>query len=379
MGQRDTNQTVVVAGVTGAIGHAAASRFVAEGWKVIGLSRRAPLRPVPEGEGRFVHVPLDLTDADACHRAAAAMADATHLVFAALFEKPGLIPGWREPDQMETNRLMLVNLLDGMGAGGNQTGLRHISLLQGTKAYGAHVEPMLVPGRERDPRHEHENFYWLQEDELRDRQAGAPWTSTILRPQVVYGEALGGNMNALPALGVYAALCRAAGEPLHYPGGVAPLSEAVDADLVARLLHWSATNSQVGQAAANETFNITNGDVYTLRNCWPAIAAAFGMEVGDDRPLRLAREMPPREHEWAALVDRFDLVAPRSFDTFVGQSFIYADLISGHGQSELRPPTLVSTIKVRQAGFARCVDTEDMFGRLIDGFQRDGYFPPRDW
>ena len=46
-----------------------------------------------------------------------------------------LIRGWRERDQMETNLLMLRNLLDPLCA--LTSGLRHISLLQGTKAYGA--------------------------------------------------------------------------------------------------------------------------------------------------------------------------------------------------------------------------------------------------
>ena len=99
-----------------------------------------------------------------------AAGDVTHVVYAALFEKPGLLPGWFERDQMETNQLMLRNLLDPLL--GVAAGLEHVTLLQGTKAYGAHVEPMAVPGRERNPRHEHENFYWLQEDDLRRRQEG---------------------------------------------------------------------------------------------------------------------------------------------------------------------------------------------------------------
>ncbi len=107
---------------------------------------------------------------------------------------------------------------------------------------------------------------------------------------MIWGEAQGGNMNALPALGVYAALLRAEGQPLHWPGGAAPISEAVDADLLARVLAWAA----IDPSAANETFNVTNGDVYTLRNVWPVLADAFGMEVGDDVPCSLAATMPGR-------------------------------------------------------------------------------------
>ncbi len=361
---------VLIAGVSGVVGFAAARAFLEAGWDVIGLSRRRPARL-----GDVAHLAVDLADRDATAQAMAGIGPVTHLVYAALFEKPGLIRGWLEPDQMDRNQAMLASLYEPLAAQGH---LQQISLLQGTKAYGPHVEPMKVPGREREARHQHANFYWLQEDYLRDRQTraawqGTPWSLTILRPQVIFGEAQGGNMNALPALGVYAALLRAANQPLHYPGGVAPLSEAVDADLVAQMLLWAATAPE----AANETFNVTNGDVYTMRNVWPVLADAFGMDVGDDRPMSLARELPEREPEWASIVANHRLEAPPSLDAFVGQSFIYADLLTGFGRTELSPPTLVSTIKARQRGFSACIDTEDMFYRLIDTFQRARLLPPR--
>jgi len=359
---------VLIAGVSGVVGFAAAHRFAAEGWDVVGLSRRRPTR-LPDG---VVHLSVDLGNQESVRAARSKLEGVTHLVYAALYEKPGLMPGWYERDQMERNLDMLANLYEALTVA---TELRHLSLLQATKAYGAHVEAMAVPGRERNPRHRHENFYWLQEDYVRDRQRAGAFTWTIVRPQVIYGEAQGGNMDALPALGVYAAILRADDRPLDFPGGEAPVSEAVDADLVARMLEWAATS----EAAADQVFNVTNGDVYTLRNVWPVLADGFGMEVGQDVPMSLAAEMPAREPTWAEVVDRFDLEAPRSLDSFVGQSFIYADMLMGHGQVSARPPALVSTIKARQAGFADCVDTEDMFARLIANLQLARLLPPREW
>ena len=357
-----------MAGASGVVGFAAARHFSDLGWDVLALSRRRPARL----DG-IEHVAIDLADADSVRAGADRLHGITHIVYAALYEKPGLIAGWRERDQMDRNRLMLANLYESLP---EIAELRHVSLLQGTKAYGAHIEPMAVPGRERNPRHQHDNFYWLQEDYLRERQAAdGGWHWTILRPQVIYGEAQGGNMNALPALGVYAALLRADDRPLDFPGGVAPISEAVDADLVARMLAWSATEP----AAADEIFNVTNGDVYSLRNVWPVLAHAFGMEPGADVPASLAATMPPREADWGRLVERFQLSAPTSLETFVGQSFIYADLISGYGRTSLRSPSLLSTVKARQAGFADCVDTEDMFARLIANLQRARLLAPRHW
>jgi nucleoside-diphosphate-sugar epimerase len=352
---------VLVAGASGVVGEAALRHFAAlDGWSAVGVARRPP----PDLDC----VAVDLADAEACERAFGAMADVTHLVYAALYEKPGLVPGWLEADQMERNMTMLRNLFEPLA---RVAPLEHVSLLQGTKAYGAHVGAVVQPGREREPRHDHANFYWLQEDYLRSRREGAGWALTILRPQVVFGEALGSNMNAIPALGVWAALLRADGEPLHLPGPGSYLIEAVDASLLARALAWAAT----APAARDETFNVTNGDVFTMRGVWPALADAFGMPVGDvlDPPVSLAATLPAREADWARIVAEHDLVAPTAFDRFVGQGFTYADVFL-HAPG---PPTLVSTIKVRRAGFGDCVDTEDMFRRLVRTFQERRLLPPR--
>ena len=91
-------------------------------------------------------------------------------------------------------------------------------------------------------------------------------------------------------------------------------------------------------ACRNETFNITNGDVFTMRNVWPVLADAFGMEVGDDEPMSLAGEMPGARPPGRRSCERFGLRAPVELDAFVGQSFIYADLILGHGPSSPTRP-----------------------------------------
>lgn len=361
---------VLVAGASGVVGFAAAKEFARQGWDVVALARRPPQRLAD----RATLVALDLTDAEACRAATAGLADVTHVVYAALFEKPGLVPGWFEHDQMERNQLMLANLLDPLTE--SARGLAHVTLLQGTKAYGAHVEPMRLPGREREPRHRHENFYWLQEDYLRAKAAAGSWAFTILRPQIIFGEAFGSNMNAIPAFGVYAATQRLRGEPLHFPGGKGTfLTEAVDADLLGRAICWAAT----APAAVNETFNVTNGDLFIMRNYWGALADAFGMQAGPDRPLCLAAEMPGRQGEWAEVHRRFGLRSPVDLTEFVGQSFIYADLITGYGRDEAGGVTTLSTIKLRQAGFGDCIDTEDMFRKWVAHFQQERFFPPRAW
>jgi len=342
---------VVIAGATGVVGYSALRHFARRGdCAVTGLSRRAPLE-TPGARLRSV----DLTDRAACQTLAAELRDATQLVFSALYEKPGLYTGWLEADQIDTNRRMFENLLDSLDAAAPR--LRHVTLLQGTKAYGAHVRPIPLPAREdRDEARDVANFYWEQEDHLRARQSGRAWGFTILRPQIVFGISLGSAMNLIPALGVYAALRRERGEPLAYPGGEGSVIEAVDADLLARAIAWAAESPQ----ARNQIFNVTNGDVFTWANVWPAIADALGMKLGPPEPQRLGESMPARAQEWDAIRAKYGLRSP-GLREFVGESFHYADFVMAYGAQFRTPPAIVSTVKLRQAGFGEVMDTEAMF------------------
>lgn len=361
------HKTILIAGASGLVGYAAVRHFAQlPDWDVVAVSRR-----IPEQAGRAKFISVDLTDARQCAEVFGRMTDVTHLAYAALFEKPDLIQGWRDQDQMETNLAMLRNLFEPLEAAAKD--LQHVSLLQGTKAYGAHLGPIAIPARERNPRHQHDNFYWLQEDFLRSRQQGKRWNWTIQRPQIVIGGAIGSALNVIPAIGVYAALRKEAGLPLAYPGGPGSIAEAVDADLLARSLEWSATTP----ACANQIFNITNGDVFTWREVWPVIADALGMQVGAPEPISLRTEMPRHNAAWAAIVKKYKLAAPPDLETFVGKSFEFADSIFAYGVKQPPPPMIVSTIKARQAGFHDCVDTEDMFRKWFTYYQEHRLLPPR--
>lgn len=359
---------VLVAGASGLVGFAAIRHFLTlPDWEVVGVSRRRP-----PGLDDASLVSVDLTDRAACARVFGAMDDVTHVVYAALYEKEELVAGWRDPEQMRINDAMLRNLLDPLL--GAARGLRHVTLLQGTKAYGVHIEPVPAPARERWPRHPHENFYWLQEDYLRERQAGSDWHFTILRPQVIFGESIGSAMNPIPALGVYAAVLKDDGEPLHYPGGARRIVQAVDADLLARACAWAAVTPE----CRNEIFNINNGEAFEWATVWPAIADAFGMKPGEHRPMSLAVEMPKRQEQWSRIHRRYGLASPESLRDFVGLSFQYADRNFAYGDELAALPTLVSTVKARQYGFQDCVDTEEMFVWLIRRFQERRWLPPRE-
>ena len=364
-------KTVLVAGASGVVGRAAIRHFArCDGWDVIGVSRRIP-EQVP-GARLFN---LDLADVEACADLMSRVgADVTHLVFAAQYEAPGLADGWFDAQAIDLNRRMLTNLFEPLAA--HATGLEHVSLMQGSKAYGMHdpslFEQIRVPLRERDPRLEHPNFYFVQQGYLEALQKQGGWGLTVLRPTIIYGDAPGANMNAIRPIAVYAALEREKGRVLHYPGTTydQPFREAADADLVAAALGWAAGSP----GATDGVFNLTNGDTFLWRNVWQAVAKAFDMEAGEHRPMSFAEDLPAREAEWAALVDKYGLAAPRSLVEHIGaNSLLYADWMLGGVPGVVAP--LNSTIAIRQAGFNGCIDTEDMFHKWFLRVQADGVVP----
>jgi nucleoside-diphosphate-sugar epimerase len=346
-----TNKKVVVAGATGLVGNAALRHFGSLGeCEVIALSRRKPRELYGAG-----HVATDLTDAAQCAGAAPQLQGATHLVYAALYEAPNLVDGWRDESQIRTNDLMLRNLMAVLEPAAPS--LKHVALLQGTKAYGVHVRPLTVPAREgRSEMYEQPNFYWAQENFLRELQRGKAWHWNILRPVLIVGETIGGAMDLIPPLGVYAAVLREQGRALDYPGGAARVSQAVDVDLLARAIGWAGETD----AARNEAFNVTNGDVFTWENVWPAIAEALDMKPGVAAPLSLAQTYPQWIAPWDALRRKYDLISP-GLEAFVGLSFQYADYSMRYGQTQSGPPSIVSTVKINRCGFTEMMDTEDMF------------------
>ncbi|MDP1964883.1 MAG: nucleoside-diphosphate sugar epimerase, partial [Reyranella sp.] len=158
---------------------------------------------------------------------------------------------------------------------------------------------------------------------------------------------------------------------LDYPGGVGRVAQAVDADLLARAIAWAGH----ADAARNEIFNVTNGDVFVWPNVWPAIADALGFAAGEHVPLSLDKEIRPRESEWAEIRATHGLTSGTLKD-FVGLSFEYADYTMGFGRDKPGPAAIVSTIKLMQAGFTEVMDTEAMFRKCFAEMQAKGLLPP---
>lgn len=341
---------VVVAGALGVVGRGFLEEISQqEDWEIIGLSRR---QPDFETRARFISV--DLTDRDACQAQLGRLTGVTHIVYAAVNEQENLVAGWRELDHVQTNLKMLKNLLEVIEP--NSPELQHVTLLQGAKAYGTHLGRYPIPARETAPRHFPPNFYYHQEDYLKERQAGKNWTWTIIRPPLVVGFATRSSMNILTSIAAYAAICKEMGLPFRFPGtNLTHIAQAVDNRLLGRAIYWAATNP----SCANQIFNITNGDCYTWEPLWLRFAEFFGVEYAPPQPISLAAAMVDKEPLWQLIVDKYNLRPYKLADI---ASWAYADY-----QFNKTADSYLSTIKARQFGFHDCMDTEQMF---IDWFQR---------
>jgi nucleoside-diphosphate-sugar epimerase len=322
-------------------------------WEVIALSRRSPDF---ETKSRFVSV--DLLDRDDCKRKLSEIGDVTHVFYAAYIEMPTLA------ELVPPNLTMLRNVVEVVDE--TSPGLQHVNFIQGGKAYGCHLGPFKTPGRESDPRHLPPNFYYDQEDYIRERQKGRRWTWSALRPEAVCGFAVGNPMNLVMVIAVYAAICKELGLPLKFPGppgGYRALYQVTEARILAKAAEWAATTPECG----NEIFNVTNGDYFRWENIWPSFARFFDMEVGSIQAVHLTQMMADKGPVWDRIVAKYGL-RPYAYKDIAAWGF--GDFIFG-----CEYDNITSTIKARKFGFQECIDTEEMFLSILTDLRRDRIIP----
>ena len=105
--------------------------------------------------------------------------------------------------------------------------------------------------------------------------------------------------------------------------------------------------------ARNEVFNVTNGDEFRWCHMWSVLADFFDMPVADPQPMVLAEQMPAMAAVWTSLVARYGLIET-PYAQIANWSFLDAVL-------DYAGDVVLSTIKIRQAGFAECIDTHESF------------------
>ena len=355
MGENNPVRRVLVAGGLGVVGRAVVEYLDgALGWDVVGIARRPPDIDSP---ARFISV--DLSDRHDCREKLRAETELTHVVFAALAP-----PAPSPAAEVAANLPLLVNLVEALTAAGAP--LVRIVLVQGAKVYGAHLGPYRTPAKESDPRHFPPNFYYNQEDYLRQAAAEGDWTWSAVRPSGVCGVSIGSPMNVALALAVYGSICRELTVPMHFPGtvgGFTHLQELTDARLLARAIAWALTEPR----CAGEAFNITNGDLIRWANLWPALAQFFEVEPGPPLPIPLATFMADKNELWAQLTRR-DGLREHRLHGLVG--FEFTDFLF-----RLEYDVISDTGKARRFGFPDCLDSESALQDLFDGLRQARIIP----
>jgi nucleoside-diphosphate-sugar epimerase len=349
-----TQNVVLVTGVHGVSGRAAAIHWAAQPNTIVyGLARRSA--PTPHG---VIPIVADLQNRAALQEKLAEAKGITHIVFGAYIATPSA------EENVTANVAILKNLLDVLEE--TTPTLRHIAFYQGGKAYGADLGPFKSPAREDDPRLMPPNFYYAQEDLLRERQIGKQWTWTALRPEGVLGFGLGNPMNLGMSIAVYATISKELGLPLRFPGTQAAykaLYQITSADVLAKATRWAG----ISNSAQNEIFNITNGDYFRWQHMWPRIAKMFDMEIAEPIPMPLTAYMTDKAPLWNKIVAKHNL-QPLPYEQ--AASWPFADAILN---TEF--DNITSTIKARRAGFHDCIDTEDMFSQFFAELRANKVIP----
>jgi nucleoside-diphosphate-sugar epimerase len=351
-----SENVALVVGARGVIGGNLVEHLSSLGdWQVIGLSRRGGAdRPGVR------HVSVDLLDAGETASKLAGLSHVTHVFYAAYQDRPTFA------DLVAPNQTMLVNVIDAIEPVAGD--LRHVSLMQGYKVYGAHLGPFKTPAREDDPPHMGPEFNVEQQAFLERRQRGAGWTWSALRPSVVCGLALGIPMNLIMVIAVYATISKHLGIPLRFPGkpgAYRSLIEMTDAGLLSRATMWAATDPR----AANQAFNINNGDMFRWCEMWPKLADYFGLEVAPPLPMNLETVMADKTSVWDQIVAEHRL-APTPYEQV--SSWPFGDAVFSWDYD-----LIADGSKARRLGFHEFVQTDAMFFELLDQLRDRKLIPAR--
>ncbi|WP_062014987.1 SDR family oxidoreductase [Aureimonas sp. AU4] len=351
-------KTALVVGASGIVGSATAALLHQRGWRVMGLARR------PASQDGVEPLAADLQDAAGT---AEALRDVRpDAVFVTTWARQDT-----EAENIRVNAGMVRNLLDALRLGGTT---RHVALVTGLKhylgpfeAYGKGELPE-TPFRETQGRLPVDNFYYAQEDEVFAAAQRDGFTWSVHRPHTVIGKAVGNAMNMGTTLAVYATLCRETGRPFRFPGSEAQwksLTDMTDARQLARQLLWATETP----AAADEAFNIVNGDVFRWNWMWGRISQWFGVEPapfdGTVQPLEdQMRDDAPvwrriAEREGLAEPDLSRLASPWHTDADLGRPF---EVVTDMGKS-------------RRLGFLDYQPTDDSFFDLFAQLRADRLIP----
>lgn len=324
------------------------------GWEVIGISRS----PLEDDLGFVRHIAADLLDR---HNTAAnlkTIGDVTHIFYTALLN------GKTFAEENELNTRMMHNFLD--VAIPQTPKLQHVHVLEGVKQYGYHQGEYRTPARESDPACVPPYFYEAQHAHVLKWQQGRPWSWSTTRPGAVYGYGNGARINIMTVLVLYGTMMKELKLPLYFPGDEKTfnaISFASDVGILNRAMLWASTDPR----AANQAFNIGNGDSFRWRYLWPHIASLFDIEPGPVKRMSLVEFMKDKDSVWDEIVHRNGL---RPTELHRLAPWTYADTVFSRGWDNM-----ISMVKANRYGFTEMIDTWDMMTTIIGDFRARRIIP----
>ncbi|KAL9122308.1 MAG: hypothetical protein Q9187_001136 [Circinaria calcarea] len=177
---------------------------------------------------------------------------------------------------------MVRNFLDALAITGANRKLKRVLLTTGAKQYGVHLGPVKVPMEESDPWIDGPgrppNFYYAQQNIIKDHAAKASWDWVVTYPNDVIGVAKGNFMNLATSIGLYAAISKELGGEMPFPGSetfYTRFDSFTSSRLHASFSLWAALEPK----CSNQAFNVVNGEAESWQNLFPKLAKRFGCKI----------------------------------------------------------------------------------------------------
>ncbi|AZA76559.1 SDR family oxidoreductase [Chryseobacterium sp. G0186] len=350
----------LVVGATGITGSNLAEELIAQGWITYGLSRN----PNSNISG-LRSIKADLLNEQSLMDALNEISP-THIYFTTWMRND------TEEENIRVNSMLVRNLLNVLSP---KKSVKHVALVTGLKHYlgpfDAYVKQGILPEtpvREEHPRLSLPNFYYAQEDEVYKASERDGFTWSIHRPHTVIGYAVGNLMNMGTTLALYASICKETGRKFIWPGSEAQwngISDVTDAKVLAKQLVWASTT----EAAKNQAFNITNGDVFRWKWLWKRLADWFGIEAeGFNESIKpLEKELENDQPIWKEIAKKYNL-KEENLERL--SSAWHTDLDLG------RPLEVMCDMSgSRKSGFTNYQSTEDSFIELFQRLKAEKIIP----
>ncbi|KAL9238693.1 hypothetical protein vseg_013082 [Gypsophila vaccaria] len=326
-----TNRVAAIFGATGLVGRELARLLSSKySWKVYGIARRGEQQSYFEEKTSNYHfISCDLLDTTETHKKLSSLEDVTHIYWVTWASQYQL----DSPECCEQNRVMLSNVLDTVLPKAKY--LKHVSLQTGMKHYVSLQRPVEMSGftiyDEECPRASlGNNFYYVQEDLLKDRLSEYNVAWSVQRPGLITGCSSKTLYNFMGCLCIYASICKELGLPFVFGGSKECWEETwidvSDARLVAEQHIWASTDDQIS-SNEGQAFNAVNGVSFTWKEIWPLIGKKFGLEVPEQMfstEFSYSRTMANKAGVWREIVKKKGLVETKMDDL---ANWVFLDML----------------------------------------------------